>query len=73
MKSRRGYLVLNIKNLVDRAIYTYKKGVMEHTGASKTDMLNFKEQMIKGDYLIVEVDIRNCSRIKGNKHYGTEN
>jgi hypothetical protein len=67
MKSRKGYLVLNIKKLTDRATYTYKKGVMEHTGASKSDMLNFKEQMMKGDYLIVEVDIRNCSRIKGGK------
>ena len=73
MKSRRGYLVLNIKNLADRAVYTYKKGVMDHTGASKADMLNLTGQVIRGEYIIAEVEIINCSRIKGTKGYGTEN
>ena len=42
MANREGYLVVSIKNPEDRAVYTYKKGVMEHTGISKNDMLSFK-------------------------------
>jgi hypothetical protein len=67
MSTKTGYLIINLANL-DTVVYTYKKGVMELTGASKADMLKFKKRLLHGDYLIINVGIMGFNRHKKGKY-----
>lgn len=63
MSKRVGYLTINLTNL-DMRVYTYKRGVIEATGAGKRDMIKFKDRLLSGDYLIIRVDIETARRAK---------
>jgi len=63
MSKRTGYLIINLTNL-DMKVYTHKKGVMDVTGASRRDMINFKDKLLIWDYFIRRVDIETAHRSK---------
>jgi hypothetical protein len=67
MKNRTGYLVTNTKCMGDMAVYTYKKGVMDATGATKNDMATLKDWLVVDGWIIREVDIRGFNRGKRSK------
>ena len=62
MKNKRGYLVVNTRNSTDVTVYTYKKGVMEATGATRNQIDTLKDWLIVNGWIIREIDIRGFSR-----------
>ena len=62
MKNKKGYLVANTKNPTDVMVYTYKKGVMEATGATRNQIDTLKDWLIVNGWVIREIDIRGFSR-----------
>jgi len=61
MKS--GYLVINLEDWSEMVVYTYKKGVMDHTGVKRTMLDNIDGRLTYGKYLIAVVDIEGIKRI----------
>ena len=59
---------MNMTNWEDRAVYTYKKGVRDHTGISRTGMLSFDKKAIHKEYLIVEIDVIGFARERRSKY-----
>lgn len=62
--NRDGYLVVNLKDLTDMVVYTYKKGVMEKTGITRNAMQTIKDRTIADDYLIIRIIICGFNRNK---------
>jgi hypothetical protein len=62
VKNRTGYLIINTKCMDSIAVYTYKKGVMDATGATKNDMATLKDWLVVDGWLIKEIEISGFSR-----------
>jgi hypothetical protein len=67
MSTKTGYLVINLTDL-NMVVYTYKKGVRDLTGASKSDMVKFSKRLLCNDYLIIEVNVEGFTRNKRGKY-----
>lgn len=61
MKS--GYLVINLEDWSEMVVYTYKKGVMDHTKVKRNMLDNIDGRLIYGKYLIAVIDIEGIKRI----------
>jgi len=67
MAAKTGYLVVNLKDLTEMTVYTYKKGVEYETGATRREMEALGNRTMIGNFLIIKVDIKGFNRKRGRE------